>query len=114
LALTVGLAPWHTSHQTTLSSINNALLQLRSGAQITASEANRIGAELPSYKDPAPVFEQKLKTARELAANILNSKAQALREAGHQNVPTVRPPGPPPAVDPSVQREIDEYLRGGR
>lgn len=66
-----------------LSTVNNIMLKLRSGAAVTDQEYQRFLQEMPSVNDTEDVRDAKLQNAIAYMTNLQNDKMQAYAEAGY-------------------------------
>jgi hypothetical protein len=97
LPLVGAATPQETEFRSTLQSIANQLLYMRSGAAVTPQEYDRIISELPTANDPPGVFRTKLATARKILQETLKNRETEFSQRGFrggQEAPGPSPSGP--------------------
>lgn len=95
-----------------LSSFENRLLRLRSGAAVTPQEYERIKKELPQASDPDNVFPTKLARAIKTTEEILANREAEFKARGFRGGEPA--PAAPSASPPAVPRPTEGVVRWGR
>jgi hypothetical protein len=105
--------------QSTISTLQNTVINLRTGAQMSEPEAQRIMKEIPSMNLPPDVFMARLRQAKQYFAEYLNTRSTMAygrgtvktdaAGVGMTPAPAVAAPGvvapgatPPPAPKPRI------------
>jgi len=93
-----------TEFRSTLQSIANQLLYMRSGAAVTPQEYDRIISELPTPNDPPAVFATKLTTARKILEATQQNRAAEFASRGFRGGEAAPTPAGGAGGGPQIRR----------